>query len=228
MVENYQNNHPDRNSNIDQNDQATIGDENGRPNGQNEGLNENQYNDQNVLENEANDNNINLCQAHNLEFTVCKLTFFFQLAWNQLFLFSVCLTHRRNYCYQCTYESYVHDRRNQNCETIPLDRYNILMAEQKQILDNEIAAATIEAYNQIELKKQRIMDRIEADPRKSYVGDMSIHVDIRVYGTTKFWIIKAKMFLNQSIQELKRFFNNACRRLSRCFSNARWRLYRCC
>ena len=77
MVENYQNNRADRNSNIDQNDQATIGDENGRPNGRNEGSNGNHFNDQNVLENEANDNNINLCQAHNLEFTVCKLTFFF-------------------------------------------------------------------------------------------------------------------------------------------------------
>lgn len=91
------------------------------------------------------------------------------------------------------------------------------MAEQKQMLDNEIAAATIEAYNQIELKKQRIMDRIETDPRKSYVEDMSIRVDIRVYGTTKFWIINAKMFLNESIQKLKRFFRNAWWRLSRCW-----------
>ena len=90
MVENYQNNRADRNSNIDQNDQATIGDENGRPDGQNEDLNGNQYNDQNnVPENEANDNNINLCQAHNLEFTVCKLTFFFQLDWFQAYFFSL-------------------------------------------------------------------------------------------------------------------------------------------
>lgn len=28
---------------------------------------------------------------------------------------------------------------NQDCETIQLDRYNILMAEQKQILDNDVA-----------------------------------------------------------------------------------------
>ena len=80
------------------------------------------------------------------------------------------------------------------------------MVRQKQILDTKIARATDEAYDQIELKKQRIMDRIEADPRKSYVDDMSIYVDIRVFGTTKFWIIEAKMFLNQSIQKLKRFF----------------------
>ena len=77
------------------------------------------------------------------------------------------------------------------------------MVRQKHILDTKIARATDEAYDQIELKKQRVMDRIETDPRKSYVEDMSIRVDIRVYGKTKFWIIKAKMFLNQSIQKLK-------------------------
>lgn len=66
-----------------------------------------------------------------------------------------------------------------------------------------------QAYNQIELKKQRIMDRIEADPRKSYVDDMSILVDIRVFGTIKFWSIKAKIFLNQSLQKLNRLFRNA-------------------
>ena len=66
------------------------------------------------------------------------------------------------------------------------------MAEQKQILDNEIAAATIEAYNQIELKKQRIMDRIEADPRKSYVEDMSIHVDIRVLEKPSSGLLKQR------------------------------------
>ena len=81
---------------------------------------------------------------------------------------SVCLTHRRKNCYQCTYE-----RCNFNCETILLDDYNVLMVRQKQILDTKIARATDEAYDQIELKKQRIMDRIEADPRKSYVNDMS-------------------------------------------------------
>ena len=136
----------------------------------------------------------------------------------KLLTFSVCLTHRRKNCYQCTYE-----RCNFNCETILLDDYNVLMVRQKQILDTKIARATDEAYNQIELKKQRIMDRIEADPRKSYVDDMSIHVDIRVYGTTKFWIIEAKMFLNQSIQKLKGFFGNAWWRLSRCWR----RLSRC-
>lgn len=76
MVENYQNNRPDRNSNIDQNNQGTIEGENGRPNGQNEGLNENQNNDQNnVRRNETNDINISICHDHNLEYTVCKLTF---------------------------------------------------------------------------------------------------------------------------------------------------------
>ena len=85
MVENYQNNRADRNSNIDQNDEN--GDENGRPNVQNE----NQYNDQNnVPENEANVNNINLCQDHNLEFTVCKLTFFFSAGLKpMIFIFSL-------------------------------------------------------------------------------------------------------------------------------------------
>ena len=95
-----------------------------------------------------------------------------------------------------------------NCETMTLDRYNVLMVEQKEMLDNQIAEATYEAYNQIELKKQRIMDRIEADPRKSYVEDMSIYIDVPVFGTTKFWMIKAKMFLNQSMQKLKKFFTN--------------------
>ena len=72
MVEDYQNNRPDRN----QNNQETIGGENGRPNGQNEGLNENQTNDQNnVPENVTNGNNIDICPDHNLEYTVCKLTF---------------------------------------------------------------------------------------------------------------------------------------------------------
>ena len=76
MVEDYQNNHPDRNSNINQNNQETIGGENGRPNGQNEGLNENQNNDQNnVPENVTNGNNIDICHDHNREYTVCKLTF---------------------------------------------------------------------------------------------------------------------------------------------------------
>ena len=72
MVEDYQNNRPDRN----QNNQETIGGENGRPNGQNEGLNENQTNDQNnVPENVTNGNNIDICHDHNLEYRVCKLTF---------------------------------------------------------------------------------------------------------------------------------------------------------
>lgn len=90
MVENYHNNRADRNSNIDPNDQATIDDENGRPNGQNEGVNENQYNDQNnVPENGANGHRINLCPDHNSEFRVCKLTFFFQLDWFQAYFFSL-------------------------------------------------------------------------------------------------------------------------------------------
>ena len=98
-----------------------------------------------------------------------------------------------------------------------LDEYNVLKVRQKQILDDKIAAAIIQAYNQIEFKKQRIMDRIEADPRKSFVEDMSIHVDIRVFGTTKFWGIKAKKFLNQSFQKLDRLFRSAVWRLSRCW-----------
>ena len=100
---------------------------------------------------------------------------------------------------------------------MPLDEYNILKVRQKQILDDKIAAAMIQAYNQIELKKQRIMERIEADPRKSFVGDISIHVDICVFGRTKFWGIKAKNFLNQSFQNLDRLFRNAVWRLSRCW-----------
>ena len=73
IVENYQNHRPDRNFNIDQN-----GNENARPNEHNEGVNGNQNIDQNnVPGDETDDNNINLCLDHNLEFTVCKLTFFF-------------------------------------------------------------------------------------------------------------------------------------------------------
>ena len=114
----------------------------------------------------------------------------------------VCLTHRRSYCYQCAYNA-----RERNCKTIPLDEYNALVLREKQRMQNKIALAMTEAYNQIQQKEQRILDCIEADPRKSYVEEMSINVDIRVFGTKKFW--KINKFLNESAQKLKRNFNNS-------------------
>ena len=76
-------------------------------------------------------------------------------------------------------------------------------------MHNKIAEAMTKAYDQILDKEQRLLDRIEADPRKSYVEDMSMYVDIRVFGTTKFWKIKFMRFLNESAQKLKRIFNNS-------------------
>ena len=90
-----------------------------------------------------------------------------------------------------------------------LDEYHILVIRQKQILQNEVARAMTEAYHQIELKNQRILNCIEADPRNSFVQDMSINVDIRVYGTTKFWKLKSKQFINKATQKLKRSFTNS-------------------
>ena len=89
--------------------------------------------------------------------------------------------------------------------------YNTLVLDQKQTMHNKIAEAMTEAYDQIHDKEQRILDCIEADPRKSYVEDMSMYVDIRVFGTEKFWKIKFMRFLNESAQKLKRIFNNSVR-----------------
>ena len=111
---------------------------------------------------------------------------------------SGCLTHRRDYCVDCAYAN-----ENRNCRTLLLNEYNSRVANERQLLQDKINSAMTEAYNQIHQKEQRILDCIEADPRASYVTDMSVNVDIRVYGTTKFWKIKLRRFINQLVRKFQ-------------------------